>query len=110
MGLIDDQINEYVQNASKCLTWPAVQESHTGNGKTVVFKVEDLYGILVLISLGFSGALSAWVGETVIHMIKLSAKKKTNNNEDIISTQGWPAPLSTDKSGASRRSTLFAMI
>ena len=101
MGLIDSQINGYVQNASKCLTWPAVEESHTGNGKTVVFKVEDLYGILVLLSLGFSGALLAWVGEIMIYLNRLFAKKKANHNENMI-TQAWPVRLDSSNAESSQ--------
>ena len=101
MGLIDAQIEKYVSNATKCMTWPAVQASHTENDKTVVFELEDLFGILVLIAMGLSGALITWLAEMMIflhrYFTKGFTKGKKSNDHKI--TQVTP-PL---KSESSRR-------
>ena len=89
MGLIDAQIQKYVPNATKCMTWPSVQASHREHDKTVVFKVDDLLGILVLIGMGLGGALMTWVGEMMIYLHRHFTKGKETNNHNI--TQVAPA-------------------
>ena len=67
MGLVDAQIKKYAPNATECMTWHAVQASHTKNGKTVTFKFGDLIGVLLLISMGLGGALLTCVAEMIIY-------------------------------------------
>ena len=100
MGLIDAQINKYVSNATKCMTWPAVQASHTENDQTVVFKIEDLFGILVLISMGLGGALMTWIAEMIIYLHRHFNKKESNSHKI---TQLVP----TSKSKSSRQESIF---
>ena len=71
------------------MTWPSVQESHTENDKTVVFKGDDLLGVLVLIAMGLGGALMTWVGEMMIYLHRHFTKGKETNNHNI--TQVAPA-------------------
>ena len=76
MGMIDAQIEKYVPNATKCMTWSAVQASHTENDITVVFKVVDLFGILILTAIGLGGALITWLVEMMIYLHSHLAKVK----------------------------------
>ena len=99
MGLIDAQINRYVSNATKCMTWPAVQASHTENDQTVVFKIEDFFGILVLISMGLGGALMTWIAEMIIYLHRHFTNSKESNGHKM--TQVVVVP--TSKSKSSRR-------
>ena len=67
MGLIQNEIQKNVPNATHCLTWSAVQASHTRKGQDVVFKLEDIYGTLILLALGLSGAILILVSEFAFH-------------------------------------------
>ena len=94
MGLIDAKIQNYVPNATKCMTWPSVEVSHTENYKTVVFKFDDLLGVLVLIAMGLGGALMTWIAEMMIYLHRHFTKGKERNNHKIILV----APPSRSKS------------
>ena len=67
MGLIQNEIQKNVPNATHCLTWSAVQASHTRKGKDVVFKLEDIYGMLILLALGLGVAMLVLITEFAVH-------------------------------------------
>ena len=67
MGLIQNEIQKQVPNATRCLTWSAVQASHTREGQDVVFKLKDIYGMLILLALGLCGAILILISEIAIH-------------------------------------------
>ena len=69
MGLIQNEIQKNLPNATHCLTWSAVQASHTRKGQDVVFKLEDIYGTLILLALGFSGAILILISEFAVQTI-----------------------------------------
>ena len=82
------------------MTWPSVQESHTENDKTVVFKGDDLLGVLVLIAMGLGGALMTWIAEMIIYLHRHFNNKESNSHNI---TQLVP----TSKSKSSRRESIF---
>ena len=67
MGLIQNEIQKNVPNATHCLTWSAVQASHTRKGNDVVFKLEDIYGMIILLALGLGGATLVLIAELAVH-------------------------------------------
>ena len=69
IGLIENVIQRFTPNATQCLTWSAVQASHTKKGQDVVFKLEDIYGMLILLALGLCGAILTLISEIAIHKI-----------------------------------------
>ena len=97
MSLIDAQIQKYVPNATKCMTWPSVQASHRENDKTVVFKGDDLLGVLVLIAMGLGGALMTWVGEMMIYLRRHFPKGKVTNNPSITIVAPSPKNKSSQR-------------
>ena len=79
------------------MTWPSVQESHTENDKTVVFKGDDLLGVLVLIAMGLGGALMTWVGEMMIYLRRHFPKGKVTNNPSITIVAPSPKNKSSQR-------------
>ena len=67
IGLIENVIQRFTPNATQCLTWSAVQASHTRKGKDVVFNLKDIYGMLILLALGFGGAILVLISELAVH-------------------------------------------
>ena len=72
MGLIQSEIQKNVPNATHCLTWSAVQASHTRKGQDVVFKLEDIYGTLILLAMGLGGSILILISESGVHKISHS--------------------------------------
>ena len=69
MGLIQNEIQKMVPNATHCLTWSAVQASHTRKGQDVIFKLEDIYGTLILLAIGMGGSILVLISEFAVHKI-----------------------------------------
>ena len=60
MGLefSQDGIEDYIPNATKCLTWKDVKASHETD-TSLVITLENIYGLLILLALGLGGAVVA---------------------------------------------------
>ena len=69
MGLIEFNLNKAVPNSTKCNTWTDIQASHKAENRTVAVKFEDVYGVMVLLVIGFSGSLFLVIFETVISIV-----------------------------------------
>ena len=78
MGLIDEQIQRSVPNASNCLTSSAVQASHMKRGEKVIYKIEDVYGMIVPLGMGLGGGVTILILECRI-VKGLNAKKQMKN-------------------------------
>ena len=70
MGLIEFNLNRAVPNSTKCNTWTDIQASHKAENHTVAVKFEDVYGVMVLLAIGFVGALFLAVAEKVIWVVR----------------------------------------
>ena len=66
MGLIEFNLNRAVPNSTKCNTLTDIQASHKAENGTVAVKFEDVYGVMVLLAIGFVGASFLAVVEKVI--------------------------------------------
>ena len=67
MGLISpEDIEEYIPNSTKCMTWQDVKASHEKDNPQVVVRLDDIYGMLALLGLGAGGALITFIAETVL--------------------------------------------
>ena len=73
LGIINHEIQKHISNATKCRTWNAVQESHIGNGEIAAFKIENIFGMMILLALGLGASLIIAIVETIYH--KMSVKK-----------------------------------
>ena len=56
MGLIEYNLNRAVPNSTKCSTWTDIQASHKPENSTLAVKFEDVYGVVVLLAIGFGTA------------------------------------------------------
>ena len=71
-----DGIEDYLPNATKCLTWQDVKASHE-NDATLVITIENIYGILILLTLGLGGAMMALIAECLTKAIIMGLKNTT---------------------------------
>ena len=78
MGLIEEQIQKSVPNASNCLTSSAVQASHMKRGEKVIYKIEDIYGMIIPLGIGLGGGVTILILEFLI-VKGLNAKKQMKN-------------------------------
>ena len=65
MGLIEKIFDKHLPNAAKCDTYHEVFQSH-GYSYQVILELNDIYGMLALLGLGFAGALICLLAE-IIH-------------------------------------------
>ena len=72
MGLIQKSFFNYLPNGTICSTVNDVYESHMENDHTVTVKLNDIYGMLVLLGLGVGLALIIFTAETVMMVCTLS--------------------------------------
>ena len=75
MGFFDVLIKEYLPNATKCLTQADVQRSHFGEDEKVVFKLDNIYGMIIMLCIGLGLA-------TLIAMLELTVYKAGIRKED----------------------------
>ena len=66
-------------NATKCLAWHDVKESHTIDASQVVVSLDDSYGIIVLLGIGHGGGMITVIVEKLLKA-KKSTQKKTPAN------------------------------
>ena len=94
MGLIQNEITKNLPNATQCLTRSGVQESHMKKGKIVVYKLEDVYGMIILLAIGLGAAVIALFGELVwykvFHKRKSSSPKLHARETPTKISQAWP--------------------
>ena len=77
LGIINLEIQNNILNATKCSTWSAVQESHRGEGKIAAFKIENIYGMMILLAVGLGGSLIIAIVECIYN--KISVKRGINS-------------------------------
>ena len=66
MGAITKSYFEQLPNATYCNSIGDVYESHGEKKHTVVFEVNDMYGMLVLLGLGVEVALMTFIAERIL--------------------------------------------
>ena len=72
MGLIQNELRKNQPNASQCLTRNGVQASHMKKGQNVVYKFEDIYGMIILLSIGLGVGILVLIGELVFQKNKIA--------------------------------------
>ena len=82
MGLIEFNLNRAVPNSTKCNTWTDIQASHKPKNRTLAVKFEDVYGVMVLLTIGFGGALLLAIIQIVIHIVSAHFQA-THGNKDL---------------------------
>ena len=66
-GLIAEKMKEHLPNATQCVSHADVQRSHFGKGQKVVFKIGNIYGMIILLSIGLGVATLIVIAELTIH-------------------------------------------
>ena len=89
MGFFDAQIQKYTPNATRCLTTAAIEETNREkhNAKRVL-RLEDTYGMFLVLSIGLAGALLVFTGEQIAH--KLKSKKGSIERRNNRQRMGRP--------------------
>ena len=77
MGLIEGLIEQTLDNRTKCSTWSDIYESHMEKGENVVLDIDDICGLMILLSIGLSIALTAFMGEQMRYW---TPQKKLDRN------------------------------
>ena len=67
MGFFDDKIQKHTPNASRCLTKSAINKTNREKHEKRVLRMEDIYGMLLILSVGLAGALLAFAAEHIAH-------------------------------------------
>ena len=73
-GLIAEKLREHLPNATQCVSHADVQRSHIGKGQKVVFKIGNIYGMIMLLSIGLGIATLIMLAELTVY--KSSARNK----------------------------------
>ena len=68
-GLIDHKLNYLYPHAKKCVTRADVEKSHFGRDQQVVFKMDNIYGMIVLMAIGLGGATFIAVVELIVYKV-----------------------------------------
>ena len=66
MGLID--VDGSFQNSTKCSTWQDIKESHASDN-LVELLLRDVYGMLILLSIGLTGSVLALAVEKAVKKV-----------------------------------------
>ena len=80
-GLIEAQFQKYVPHATECLSHADVEQSHLGKDQTVVFKINNIHGMIILLAIGLGGATFIAVAELIIYK---SCMKKEEPKRVIV--------------------------
>ena len=65
-----NRILDYLPNSTNCMTWPDVKASHETDSPTVIIRMENIYGMMVLLAVGLGGSLIVFFLEFFIRALK----------------------------------------
>ena len=66
-GWFDAEFSKYLPNATKCLRHDDVQWSHCETDQRVVFKIDNIYGMIILLAIGLGMATLIAIAEPVVY-------------------------------------------
>ena len=72
-----NRILDFIPNSTNCMTWQDVKASHETDSPEVVINIDDIYGMVILLAMGLSGAMVALTLELLI-----KAQKERSMNHD----------------------------
>ena len=61
--------DDFLPLGKKCLAWQDVMASHTTGNNHVVIKLDDTYGLLVILFAGLSGAMMVMAFECLVQKL-----------------------------------------
>ena len=75
-------------NSTKCMTWQDVKSSHETDSPQVVIRIDDIYGVVILLAMGLGGALVVLALELLMKtQIERSMKINQVHGTDILLKQ-----------------------
>ena len=69
-----NRIKDYLPNSTKCMTWQGVKASHETDNSEVVVQIDDIFGMLILLTSGLGISLV---------VLTLELLRKTQNESKI---------------------------
>ena len=100
-------IANYVPNATRCMRWEQVKASHSANNDLVI-RIEQIFGMLLLLSLGIAAGFTTFIAESLIFKIM----RRRINNSEACPKRAWKteekAPTQDSEAAMSRRFWLVA--
>ena len=81
MGLIN--VDGAFQNSTKCSTWQDIKESHASENLVEIL-LHDVYGMLILLSIGLTGSV-------LVLTMEKAVKKKFKSQDQELSANGMEA-------------------
>ena len=95
-GFIDAQLKKHAPHAKECLTHANVEKSHFLFEERFPLKLENIYGMLILLAAGLAGGAVTLIAEVIIHGLgnlkSRSAVKETQGSGVQEQPQPGPAP------------------
>ena len=65
-----NRILDYLPNSTNCMTWPDVKASHETDSPKVIIRIENIYGMLILLAVGLCGSLIVFILELFMSALK----------------------------------------
>ena len=72
MGLVDGLFKQTVPNSTECTTWHDIEASHMSKESKKVLKLDDIFGIMILLFIGTSSALLVLIAEKIFPCLRPS--------------------------------------
>ena len=75
MGLTwQKRYDDFLPHGTKCLTWHDVRASHAAIDHQVVIKLDETYGMLILLFAGLNGAMMIMAVECLFQKLKKASR------------------------------------
>ena len=71
---LESELDKHLPNATKCLTWQDVKQSHMTKDHKVVVQLEDTYGMMILLTGGIIGSVMIMILELLSKALSLKIK------------------------------------
>ena len=82
-----NRVHNYIPNSTKCMTLKNVKASHETDSPEVVIRIDDIYGMVILLAMGLGGAL---VVLTLELLMKAQKERTLKNNPAHGNYTAWP--------------------
>ena len=65
-----NRILDYLPNSTNCMTWPEVKASHETDSPIVIIRIDNIYGMMILLAVGLGGSLIVFILELFMRALK----------------------------------------
>ena len=71
-----NRVQGFIPNSTKCLTWQDVKASHETDSPEIVIRIDDIYGMVILLAMGLGGSLVV----LILELLMKAQKERTLKN------------------------------